>query len=378
VATQPAPTYPDGTTGGNVDPANPTGGGGDPRTVATQPPGPDDEPTTTDEETVPGKPVVNDGGGGGGAFDGLPVPPYSMPDEAIIQWQIDMGYRNPDGSVKTQAATGNATADNPQVVVAASEAPRNQVGDGGNETGDGGQPGDVNQDGGQGGFMPGFDSWGTENPAIEPTGIGIQGENIRDVAGASQGQIRAGNIAGTLGAQTEGERAAWSGLGNLFGQQGRMASGSGMMTDPGVNAAFQTFMNFGSPMIQDEYSAMGLGRSDAKGSALGLGLASMMQPATQDYLAREGAMIDRDVGIADRGISHGLNIGAQDVNRRATAFGAESQVGETQRAIEQERRDAPYEDFMRRAALGESVLTGPFGGLVPSVIGSKVTSSGGK
>jgi hypothetical protein len=163
-----------------------------------------------------------------------------------------------------------------------------------------------------------------------------------------------------------------------MGNTGRMASGEGMATDPGIQAAYDTFETFEMPMIEDSYSAMGLGRSDMKGDKLSLGLSALMQPAIMDYLAREESMINRDVGIADSSISAGLNLAGTELDRQATSYGALADTGATQRGIEQERRDAPYDDFMRRAALGESALAGPFGGIVPSAIGTKVTSSGGK
>ena len=210
------------------------------------------------------------------------------------------------------------------------------------------------------------------------SGIGIHEKNPRDVAGASIDQRRAGWMAKEMGEPSQGEGAAWGGLGNLFGQQNRMATGQGMADDAGVNAAYDTFERFQKPMIEDSYSNMGLGRSADKGEALSLGLADMMQPATQDYLSRQTGMIDRDTAIAGQGTELGLGLANQELTRQGTAFDALSQSGDRQRAVSQEQRDAPYNDFMRRAAMGEGSITGPMGGIVPSSIGSQVTSAGGK
>jgi hypothetical protein len=232
--------------------------------------------------------------------------------------------------------------------------------------------------GGGGGGGGGTGGGGGSTDPYTPSGIGIHEDNTRDVAGASINQRRAGQMAGEIAAPSAGEGAAWGALGNLFGQSGQMATGHGMASDPATQATYNTFMKFGSPMISDQYSSMGLGRSTDKGEALGMGLADMMMPAMQGYLDRQTGMIDRDVGIAQSGIQGGLSLAGQELNRQGTAFDAYSQSGDVQRGIEQEQRDAPWEDFMRRAALGESALMGPFGGLVPSSIGSQVTSSGGK
>jgi hypothetical protein len=225
-------------------------------------------------------------------------------------------------------------------------------------------------------YWGGANSEGTE--PYDLTGIGIHEQNPREIADASIDQKRAGQMALQMAKPSQGESAAWGGLGNLFGQQGRMATGAGMAQDAGVNAAYDTFETFSKPMIEDSYSAMGLGRSADKGEALSLGLADMLQPATQDYLARETGMIDRDTNIAGQGTQFGLGLANQELARQGQSFDALSQSGDKQRSIKQERMDAPYNDFMRRAAMGESSITGPMGGIVPSSIGSQVTSTGGK
>jgi len=226
-----------------------------------------------------------------------------------------------------------------------------------------------------------FDYEGYSGGRVDPydiSGIGIHEENARNVVGGSIDQRRAGQMAGEIAKPSQGEAASWGSMGNLFGQQGKMAGGQGMSKDPGIQAARNQFNVFNKPMIDDSFSAMGLGRSADKMEAQSLGLAQMMQPATQDFLRREGEMINRDVGIAGQGIQGGLGLANQELTRQGTAFDAYSQTGDKQRAIAQEQADAPYNDFMRRAALGEQSLTGPFGGMVPSTIGSSVTSSGGK
>jgi hypothetical protein len=173
---------------------------------------------------------------------------------------------------------------------------------------------------------PEFDPFGGGLPGgtnpYELSGIGIQGENVRDVAGASRGQALSSQMAQAMGAPSQGEGAAWTGLADLMGNTGRMASGEGMATDPGIQAAYDTFETFEMPMIEDAYSEMGLGRSDMKGDKMSLGLASLMQPAIQDYLGREGEMINRDVGIAGNAITSGLNLAGTELNRQATSYDA--------------------------------------------------------
>jgi hypothetical protein len=296
-----------------------------------------------------------------------------MPPEAVYQWQIDMGYRNADGS------PAEGYSDNGASVSMSEAAP---TGDTKALTTMAASTYEDEESAGDD-FLPGsFDPFGGGSASgtapYDISGIGIHEQNARDVAGASIDQRRAGQMANLIGAPTAGEGAAWGGLGNLFSQQGRMATGAGMATDPGILASLNTFNTFEKPMIEDSYSEMGLGRSHMKGDRMSLGLASLMQPAIQDYLGREGRMIDRDTNIAGTGIQSGLQLGQQEVGRKQAGYGALRDIGDVERGIEQERKDAPYDDFMRRAALGESALTGPFGGIVPSTIGTKVTSSGGK
>ena len=373
---------------GDTDPDGPTRPTG--RQIPIDPNAPTDPAAPADPAASidPGDPTA-----------GLPMPPFSMPQEAIEAWWVDQGFLLPDGTPGPNHPNPPAGAADPRTPAENPETPTGTVpptvmdmskaGDTQNlamasyyvppvtNTADTTANKEANtdieldEDG-----LPIIADVGEVLP-YDITGIGIHEDNARSVAGASTGQQQAGLMTDEIATPSAGEGAAWGGLGDLMSNYGRMATGQGMAQDAGVNAAFDTFQNFGAPMIQDEYSSMGLGRSDDKGEALGMGLASMMQPATQDYLSRQTGMIDRDVGIADRSIDAGMGLAGQELTRQGTAFDAYSQIGDTQRGIAQEKADAPWEDFMRRSALGETTLMGPFGGIVPSAIGSKVTSSGG-
>ena len=209
-------------------------------------------------------------------------------------------------------------------------------------------------------------------------GLNIQGENIRDVAGGSALQRWAGRNVQGLGDITPGERKANWAYNSVRGMGGKRITGDEVRDDPAMAAAFDAFNTFDKPMIEDSATAAGFGRSRQKGDKLSMGLQQMMLPQIQAAQGRAERGLDRDLQSylsAGQGFQ---GLGAQETSRRTGALDRAMGIGDTQRGIEQERRDAPHEDFIRRAALGESMLTGPFGGLVPSTIGSSVRSSGGK
>jgi hypothetical protein len=159
---------------------------------------------------------------------------------------------------------------------------------------------------------------------------------------------------------------------------GQRITGEEVMGDPSMMAAFNAFNTFDRPMIEDSATQAGFGRSRQKGDKLSMGLSSMMLPQIQAAQGRAERGLDRDLQSYISSGQGFTNLGGMEIGRETGALDRAMGIGDTQRAIEQERRDAPHEDFIRRAALGENMLTGPFGGLVPSTIGSTVRSSGGK
>ena len=216
------------------------------------------------------------------------------------------------------------------------------------------------------------------DPAGQLSGIGIQGENTRSIAGPSIGLKRAQQMAMEMAEPTQGESAAWGGLGDLYSMENQMATGYGMENDPAMQATYDTFEKFAAPMIADQYSEMGLGRSADKNEAMSLGLADMLMPSMQGYLDRQTGTIDRNTNIYGNAIQSGLNLAGTELGRQNQSYSAFRDIGDVQRGIAQETMDAPWEDFMRRSSLGENALNSAFGGIVPSTIGSTVTSSGGK
>jgi hypothetical protein len=212
---------------------------------------------------------------------------------------------------------------------------------------------------------------------IAPSGIGIQDPNVRDVAGESGIQRWAGQLLTMMANPTAGEDLAMGGLGGMAGQVGKRVQGSQIMGDPAMKAAMNAFQTFEQPVLEDRASSMGMGRSTGLLDDISMGASSMMLPQIQAAQAREERGIERDTGIFGNIASQGTALGGLEADRLAGTQAAAASMGDTQRGIEQERRDAYYDDFLRRSALGENVLMGPFGGLVPSTIGSRVSQSGG-
>ena len=210
-------------------------------------------------------------------------------------------------------------------------------------------------------------------------GIGISDEHVRDVSGLSEAQKYGTNIKRIrdLGERSWGEQAAMQSFQDAKGIGGRRAQGTSIKNDPSVKAAYDAFNTFEKPMIEDAATQAGFGRSQQKGDKMSLGLQAMMLPQIQGAQAREERGLDRDlqtymgVGSAQAGL------GRDATSRKRGALDYSMGAGDVQRGVEQEGKDAGYEDFIRRASLGESALMGTFGSMVPSTIGSQVTSRGG-
>ncbi len=220
-------------------------------------------------------------------------------------------------------------------------------------------------------YVPG----NTANQGPTSYGLNIMGENPRGVAGASTLQKWAGGLVPGLSDQTEGEKKASEGY-----ERGRTTAGmqtaSDYSNDPAVKEAVKAFQTFEQPIIQDQASLMGNGRSSGRLNDLSMGLSSMMLPQIQAAQQRDENRINRMTEAEFAAAQGNQSLGSMDYNRRAGAINTGMQVGGVQRDIAQEGMDAKYEDFLRRAAIGENALMGPFGGLVPSTIGSVTRSSG--
>lgn len=224
-------------------------------------------------------------------------------------------------------------------------------------------------------FQEGYVPGNTANQGPTSYGLNIMGENPRGVAGASTLQKWAGGLVPGLSDQTEGEKKAAEGY-----ERGRTTAGmktaSDYSQDPAVMEAVKAFKTFEQPIIQDQASLMGNGRSSGRLNDLSMGLSSMMLPQIQAAQQRDENRINRMTEAEFAAAQGNQSLGSMDYNRRAGAINTGMQVGGVQRDIAQEGMDAKYEDFLRRAAIGENALMGPFGGLVPSTIGSVTRSSG--
>lgn len=107
---------------------------------------------------------------------------------------------------------------------------------------------------------------------------------------------------------------------------------AGGAATPGILNAFNELQ---LPLIQQQMSAAGLGRSAALGDAIAQGQAAAIMPALE---------------------------------LQSKAAGSMAQIGDYLRQIEQQGLSAPYQDFLRRQGITESLLSGATG-LIPSSIG---------
>lgn len=204
-------------------------------------------------------------------------------------------------------------------------------------------------------------------------GLDIAGSHPREVAGASDLQKWAGNRVTDLYGKTEGEFRAADSMRRAT-NAAAMNTASDYSQDPGVMEAIKAFNTFEAPMINDRDSLTGNARGSANRNNLSMGLASMMLPQINAAQQRDENRINRITGTALETGKGWQSIGAQDWQRRSGALDKAMGVGGEMRDQAQEGMDSEYEDFLRRAALGENALMGPFGGLVPSTIGSTTRS----
>lgn len=105
---------------------------------------------------------------------------------------------------------------------------------------------------------------------------------------------------------------------------------------PGIMDAFNRLQ---MPLLQQQAGLSGLGRSGAYTDALAQGQAAAIMPALQLQQQAAGGM---------------------------------AQIGDYKRQVEQQGLSAPYQDFLRRQGITESLLSGATG-LIPSSIGQRGT-----
>lgn len=112
---------------------------------------------------------------------------------------------------------------------------------------------------------------------------------------------------------------------------------AGGAATPGILEAFNRQQ---LPLIQQQAGLAGLGRSGALLDAEAIGQAAALMPALQ---------------------------------LQSSAAGSMAQLGDYLRQAEQQELSAPYQDFLRRQGITESLLSGATG-LIPSSIGARGTS----
>jgi hypothetical protein len=200
---------------------------------------------------------------------------------------------------------------------------------------------------------------------------------VRDIAPRSAGQDFASQL--TLRSANPSSYEPWArqAIAGAQGQAQRTVTGSGLATDPAIQAARTAFREGAAKNIVDQQSLSGRGRMNSVDNALANAEAQFMLPVIQEGLAREERGIDRQIGTYGNTANQLMNLGQAETARNLSAIQAGQQTGATERGIEQERLDAPFQDYLRRQNLAEQFLFGPMGQL-PSTIGQTVKTSGGK
>ena len=149
---------------------------------------------------------------------------------------------------------------------------------------------------------------------------------------------------------------------------GRMATGAGVGTDPGVLAASEAFEDLMAPAIQNQMGLAGLGKSSSLANSLALAKSQYMLPLVQDYLAREQTALQSQAQMYGAMVPQLGTLGMQETSRLSQALTQAEQMGGTRRSIEQEANVANYQDFLRQQALAEEALF-PYKDILTASIG---------
>lgn len=184
---------------------------------------------------------------------------------------------------------------------------------------------------------------------------------------------------------------------------------SGYESDPLFNQQMSAWDANVDPILTNMANSMGLGRFGVKAAAKGQSKTNAVRDALQGYIGQKNVNKDRALGGMERSTAEMLNLGRDSDARRLaniqTKLGLGSSIrsgvgdaaggymglgdraqqkkldaisnlnatGANMRDIRQEQTDAPWEDFMRRAAAFEGSLSGPMG-MMPGLFGSSSTS----
>lgn len=155
---------------------------------------------------------------------------------------------------------------------------------------------------------------------------------------------------------------------------GRTATGETLAADPSIAAADDLFQKLLQPQIMNQMGLSGLGKSSSAANALALGKSSYMLPLVQEALNREQQALTHQADTYAGLMPQFSALGGAETARTLSGLESSLKVGETLRGIEQEPLTAAYQDFLRRQALSESFLMGPFGATATASIGPHATS----
>jgi len=145
-----------------------------------------------------------------------------------------------------------------------------------------------------------------------------------------------------------------------IGQAGNPNSALGLLqqmtsgpvgSSPATQAGMAAFQQNVLPTLQNELGAMGLGRSGIAGEQIQKATTSAAVPLIQQEIA------NREQGIGQYGniAQQVAGLGQQDLTNKGTAAGMATSLGGTQQQIAQAALDAPYQDWLRRQSLSQSV-----------------------
>jgi hypothetical protein len=183
------------------------------------------------------------------------------------------------------------------------------------------------------------DEWGTAGPP--PPGVGIPSTGQQSTSTTTTPTSSSPSPAGD--SQSAYQNSALGQLAQL--------TGGPIGSSPATQAGMQAFQQNILPTLQNELGAMGLGRSGIAGEQIQRAATSAAVPLIQQEIANRAAAVPQYTNVAQAG----ANIGQQQVQNMGTAAGLGTSLGSTQQQLGQSVLDAPYQDYLRRQALSQSV-----------------------
>lgn len=197
---------------------------------------------------------------------------------------------------------------------------------------------------------------------------------IADIGQNTAAQEAYGTMLG-IGNLTEYERMGFDPAREAALLSSTAVSGETLRDNPVINAQWEAFKANALPEIQNQMALAGLGRSSSAANAIAKAWAGILPQLYENQLGREERRIERSIqGKRDYADFLVNALGRREFERQQAKADRIFDFGKWYQDYLQSKKDAEYNEWARQAGMAENALFQPFGGFVPSTIGSKTRS----